>query len=899
MKTPPQRLVLCLDGTWNNRDDSTNVLHQSVLSLDSALNPGDGDNGGFFQRIYYDEGVGNGVLDGVTGGGFGIGLEENVREAYNWLIEHFNDAGSGKDYVADEIFVFGFSRGAYTARSLVGFIGRCGLLRRGAPLTVNELWSAYCLLGRQHEERTSVWDSVAGELGPPFREISRLTCDPWSRRSGGPDGAAPLSPAEQLLVQWSRRVRITYLGLYDTVGAMGLDALAIPGLRSRVALHHNMRPTTLIQHCRHALAIDEHRRSFQHTPFVAYYGHDHSEQELARADENDDAGKASKWQRAEAMWRRKIEQRWFIGAHSNVGGGYESNTLAQLPFAWVLEGARDAGLRCKPFDPPVPAAAALPAPNDSYVSFAAPFGTHVLRLKRNYRVIAPPDDIRAARPDATKGAALRPGFTLKSIHETVDPSVVGYYRASGRALPPNLARYFGLAPAEAGLPPATHHWPEGGWSALVWTPLWAALAAIGLGAVTFFFSGGLLVPPAWVMAVVAFGLVAVDWLESRINFTLARVTQPSPCRRAAQDSIYWTRALGVVLAATGAICTVGALLTAGWTAPTLEAAGARAAQFLGAWWNIIAASVAAVIACVALDGPRGARLAAPLGAVLVGALATVLPVGLAHATRRILGVELTTTTRYTFADLHAGALAGQVLLLQIGLAYFLRAFAWVGEPLVRVGLPSIARLQVCASPGAVHALLRRWNAMLVCSWREDPEFTGPAAQRMQTSVREALWRDIIGFIPVHGLVLGYGLWLASRWLDAPCPVAAWLGTSLLHFPLWCWIVVVAVVADWIEDGLHLRYLAAHARGKPPSAALTWPAFAASLVKFLAFGAGCAAALGALVSGTRQLFQLGPHIDWRGSLALLTSLGAASALVAVAYIWVRFKLVAPRLRQSAR
>lgn len=900
MKTP-QRLVLCLDGTWNNRDDSTNVLHQGVLSLEG------GQPDGFFQRIYYDEGVGNGVLDGIAGGGFGIGLEENVREAYNWLVEHFNDTTDGtgtadQKYAADEIYVFGFSRGAYTARSLVGFIGRCGLLRRGAPLTVNELWSAYCLLGRQHEERTSMWDSVSKEFAPPFREINALTPDPWKTRDRRPVSSAALNPAEQLLVAWSRRVRITYLGLYDTVGAMGLDALAIPGLRSRVALHHNMRPTTLIQQCRHALAIDEHRRSFQHTPFVAYYGHDHSEQELARAEDGDGAVPTSKWQRNERMWTRKIEQRWFIGAHSNIGGGYESNTLAQLPFAWVLEGAIAAGLRCKPFQSPhILAAAAWPAPNDSYANFAAPFGRHFLRLKRNYRVIAPPDDIRAARPDATQGAEMRPGFTLKSIHETVDRSVLDFYKVGGRALPPNLARYAGRILDDhdwKGLAPATHRWPEGDFPALVWTPLWAALAAIGLGASTYFFSGGLAVAPAWLLAVVAFGLVAVDWLESRINFALALAASPSPSLRAAQDSIYWTRALGVVLAGIGAVCTAAALFITGWFAPTIEAAGVGAGQFLGTWWQVITASMLGVIVCAALDGPRGKRLLTPLLAAAVGGLATIVPIGLMQVGRRVLGLEPDTAVSGHVVSIFAAALAGQLLLLQIGFAYFWRAFSWVGEPLGRIGLPSIAQLQFRARPSSVFARLRTWNKMLACNWREDPEFTGPAAQRMQSAVREALWRDIIGFTPVHGLVLGYGLWLASRWLVAPCPVGAWLDTSVLHAPLWLWIAVAAVTTDWIEDALHLRYLAAYAKGKPPSALLTWPAFVATLVKVAAFGAGCVASLAALVGGTWQLFRLGSAIDWRGSLALLISLGAACAVIAIGLMWLGLKQAAPHLKTRA-
>jgi len=314
-----QRLALCLDGTWNREDSSTNVLHHYNLIRD-GLDP----RSGALQRKYYHRGVGTGLLDGITGGGFGFGLEQNVRDAYNWLIQWYRDGTA--DQPADEIYVFGFSRGAYTARSLVGFISRCGLLRRGAPITVSQLWREYCLIGRVREERRSAWQSLLWRDAPGIRPLTELVSDPWSRE---PYRADDLNATERLLVDWSRRVRISYLGLYDTVGAIGWDALAIPGLTSRLALHNNLRPTTLIQHCRHALALDEHRSSFNHTPFMAFVGHDLEE---TRRGEGDDAAEAQQqWQRTQAMWRRKIEQRWFVGAHSNVGGGYEDNLLAQAP----------------------------------------------------------------------------------------------------------------------------------------------------------------------------------------------------------------------------------------------------------------------------------------------------------------------------------------------------------------------------------------------------------------------------------------------------------------------------------------------------------------------------------------------------------------------------------------
>src|SRR5215469_10680343 len=148
-----QRLIVCLDGTWNKQDSSTNILHHFNL-VKEGVDP----ETGICQKKFYHSGVGTGPLDSITGGGFGFGVEQNVRDAYNWLIANYCEGSGGRD--ADEIYIFGFSRGAYTARSLVGFIAECGLLRRGAPLTVEGLWSDYCILGRRKEQRRSAWESV-------------------------------------------------------------------------------------------------------------------------------------------------------------------------------------------------------------------------------------------------------------------------------------------------------------------------------------------------------------------------------------------------------------------------------------------------------------------------------------------------------------------------------------------------------------------------------------------------------------------------------------------------------------------------------------------------------------------------------------------------------------------
>src|SRR5687768_14597466 len=110
-----KRLSIFLDGTWNDEGSATNV--HSLSQLVAAVG-----NDGIPQEKYYDSGVGTRWHNKVTGGALGRGLSENVRQAYAWLLKKYEDG--------DEVYIFGFSRGAYTARSLGGLIAGCGLARR-------------------------------------------------------------------------------------------------------------------------------------------------------------------------------------------------------------------------------------------------------------------------------------------------------------------------------------------------------------------------------------------------------------------------------------------------------------------------------------------------------------------------------------------------------------------------------------------------------------------------------------------------------------------------------------------------------------------------------------------------------------------------------------------------
>jgi len=293
-----KRLVFCFDGTWNRLDAaySTNVVitAESILPL-TANNTA--------QLIYYDEGVGTTRLDRIRGGMFGIGLVQNLADAYRYLIFNYS--------AGDEIFVFGFSRGAYTARSFAGLLSNCGILLRKDAGKVKEAIERY-------RERTDT-ESFIEKMMCFRRDHSPSVCvsvkeDQWRAGNipGYNLGSAPL-------------LRIKYLGVWDTVGALGIPAQY--KWLSWVNKKHQFHDTNLspfVQNARHAVAIDERRKDFAPTL----------------------------WSNLEVLNSRAgvnaedppYQQKWFPGTHSSVGGGGERRGLSDQALDWILDGARNAGL---------------------------------------------------------------------------------------------------------------------------------------------------------------------------------------------------------------------------------------------------------------------------------------------------------------------------------------------------------------------------------------------------------------------------------------------------------------------------------------------------------------------------------------------------------------------------
>jgi len=353
-----KRIAVFLDGTWNNVDDNTNVWRLKSLCDKSAE-----------QLVYYSAGVGTQSGEKLSGGMFGIGINDEVSNAYEWLVEHYADGA--------QIFIFGFSRGAFTARSLAGFISKCGLLKPGSPVSLKQMFDRY---------RKGTATTVGA--------LAHVTDD-------------QLPQEDKWIKEYSRRIPIWFQGVWDTVGALGMPIPLLPNVsRSDFAfletdLHINDT------HAYHALAIDEHREAFAPTLWVKStpkVGDTFPPRDLAH-----------------------VEQRWFVGAHANVGGGYENDLLAQIPLEWLMEKAIAHGLLFK--DSVVIDGDENTCPiHDSLKEMAHGIYEIVTLGKHYYRPIG-------AEPVDT-GDAIK-----TTINETIDATVFDRWRVDSTYRPQNLAEW--------------------------------------------------------------------------------------------------------------------------------------------------------------------------------------------------------------------------------------------------------------------------------------------------------------------------------------------------------------------------------------------------------------------------------------------------------------------------
>jgi uncharacterized protein (DUF2235 family) len=265
-----KRIAVCCDGTWNKPDQvhGNVVCASNVTKIARCISQTDA--GGVPQLVFYDKGVGTGQFDRFRGGAFGYGITKKILDAYKFLIINYEPG--------DELFFLGFSRGAYTVRSTFGLIRNSGLLK---PEFTHKIDDAYALYRRR--DNASHPDAIEAEL---------------FRRS------------------YSNEPRAKFMGVWDTVGALGLPVGGILQLFNKHWQFHDMTLSSWVDNAYQALAIDEHRKPF--APSI--------------------------WEQSANANGQILEQVWFAGVHSNVGGSYPRSGLSDITLLWMVSKAEACGL---------------------------------------------------------------------------------------------------------------------------------------------------------------------------------------------------------------------------------------------------------------------------------------------------------------------------------------------------------------------------------------------------------------------------------------------------------------------------------------------------------------------------------------------------------------------------
>jgi uncharacterized protein (DUF2235 family) len=272
-----KRIVLCFDGTANQigAGNLTNVakLFEMLEKNDPAS-----------QLAYYDPGVGTlapaqssliGKLTLLFQQAFGAGLKENVAQAYRYVMQHWRPG--------DAIYIFGFSRGAYTARALAGMLLRPGLMRPGSENLLPYAVEKYAINRYFTQDEYDNW-----------AQFARAFC--WRTENEPLFETVKQNSPNQV---WHYAVPVAYLGLWDTVKAAGF-------LRFGTLRWPYTRALPNVARIRHAVSIDERRR-----PYREYLVERHP---------------------------LGLEERWFAGVHADVGGTFPDHRLATIALKWITDG---------------------------------------------------------------------------------------------------------------------------------------------------------------------------------------------------------------------------------------------------------------------------------------------------------------------------------------------------------------------------------------------------------------------------------------------------------------------------------------------------------------------------------------------------------------------------------
>jgi uncharacterized protein (DUF2235 family) len=276
-----KRIITCSDGTWNRpgiTDKGIPVRSNVELIFNCIPHEDNSNNEKTKQLKFYESGVGSSTFDlkdKLFGGIEGFGIDNKIKDIYTFILMNYEKG--------DELYLFGFSRGAYTIRSIAGFIRNCGILK---PKNIHLLDEAYKFYRDRNDYTTPDSDFMVA-----FREkycVENIT-------------------------------PIKFIGVWDTVGSLGLPIRFSRFHNTEKYKFHDVKLSSHIENAYHALAIDEKRSSFEPTLWEI------SQNGIEK--------------------NQNVEQRWFTGVHCNVGGGYQDTGLSDLALKWLIEKAENTGLQ--------------------------------------------------------------------------------------------------------------------------------------------------------------------------------------------------------------------------------------------------------------------------------------------------------------------------------------------------------------------------------------------------------------------------------------------------------------------------------------------------------------------------------------------------------------------------
>ncbi|ERS96084.1 hypothetical protein HMPREF1624_07620 [Sporothrix schenckii ATCC 58251] len=321
----PKTLIVCCDGTWVNATAkaSRNAPPTNISRLIRVLQPTSHDGGA--QIALYHAGVGSSgeFVDASLGGAFGFGLDQDIRDLYQFVCLNYHGG--------DRIVLAGFSRGAFTARSVADLIASVGLLTAAGVDRFYDIFDDYenmadpkrtpqqfiCPVGTleafagQKGEAWIEWENRRKTQYRAWLKAGGYTVDSYRRPSESGSGSEAEAEAEV-------EIRIAAVAVWDTVGELGIPAVPVLGLHgsARQWKFTNTQISAKVENAFQALALDEPRYAFL----------------------------PSLWERLPGNDVTNLQQVWFPGAHSNVGGGYADQQLANLTLAWMCDQLSGVGL---------------------------------------------------------------------------------------------------------------------------------------------------------------------------------------------------------------------------------------------------------------------------------------------------------------------------------------------------------------------------------------------------------------------------------------------------------------------------------------------------------------------------------------------------------------------------